>query len=274
MLGAFDGRREANRLGSMRRGDGEFGDLRLAAGATDRQQAARWQWPAFEVRLRDLGYSPSAIAHAFCSLSGPGTVAEALAVLERTQRASRAVARNFEIREPPGNYSTGQGLRIASVERDANEIRIGYDLGVTALLGIGAAFAADRPRCKAKDDLEASTASSAAVSSGSPPAMTRAAPSRSPAADSRCRYLILRRPNCASASRATRPSHRSGRRRRAKPSSRSGNNRTGPRHRSAAWAACDPVSSDQIGRGYSGQRLPTPGSPASSGQRWVTRTLS
>jgi hypothetical protein len=137
----------------MRRGDGEFGDLRLAAGAADRQQPAPKQWPAFEARLRDLGHSPRAIAHAFCSLSGPGTVAEALAVLERTQRASRPVALNFEIREPPGNYSTGKGLRITSVERDDHAIRVRYDFGITPRLGIGAAFAADRPRGAAKDDL-------------------------------------------------------------------------------------------------------------------------
>jgi hypothetical protein len=60
----------------------EFG-LRLAAKASDRTRAAERQWPAFEKRLRQLGYSPRGIAHAFRTLSGPGTVAQALEVLER-----------------------------------------------------------------------------------------------------------------------------------------------------------------------------------------------
>lgn len=63
----------------------EFG-LRLAAKAADRQKAARQQWPAFEERLRQLGYSPCAIVHAFRTLSGPGTVAEALEALNRAGR--------------------------------------------------------------------------------------------------------------------------------------------------------------------------------------------
>jgi hypothetical protein len=38
---------------------------------------------AFEQRLRELDYTPRSIVHAYRILSGPGTVAEALAVLER-----------------------------------------------------------------------------------------------------------------------------------------------------------------------------------------------
>jgi hypothetical protein len=60
----------------------EFG-LRLAAKAADRERAASQEWPAFEARLRQLGYGPLAIAHAFRTLSGPGTVDEALEALKR-----------------------------------------------------------------------------------------------------------------------------------------------------------------------------------------------
>ena len=66
----------------MRPGADEFG-LRLAAKASDRARAAEQEWPAFEERLRRLGYSPRGIAHAFSALCGPGTVAEALELLER-----------------------------------------------------------------------------------------------------------------------------------------------------------------------------------------------
>jgi hypothetical protein len=64
--------------------DDQFG-LRLAAKAADRAKAAQQHWPAFEQHLRQLGYSPRSIAHAFSILSGPGTVAEALDALERDQ---------------------------------------------------------------------------------------------------------------------------------------------------------------------------------------------
>ncbi len=69
----------------MRPGQDEFG-LRLAAKAADRGKAASQEWPAFEKRLKQLGYSPRAIAHAFRTLSGGGTVAEALEALERADR--------------------------------------------------------------------------------------------------------------------------------------------------------------------------------------------
>jgi hypothetical protein len=42
----------------MRPGDGGFADPRLAAEAADRQKAGCEQWPAFEARLRALGYGP------------------------------------------------------------------------------------------------------------------------------------------------------------------------------------------------------------------------
>jgi hypothetical protein len=60
----------------------EFG-LRLAAKAADREKAASQEWPAFEARLRQLGYGPLVIAHAFRTLGGPGTVDEALKALKR-----------------------------------------------------------------------------------------------------------------------------------------------------------------------------------------------
>jgi len=63
----------------MRPRKGESEDLRLAAKAADRGKVAEQQWPAFEKRLSELGYSPLAIAHAFSTLSGPGTIAEARA---------------------------------------------------------------------------------------------------------------------------------------------------------------------------------------------------
>lgn len=57
--------------------------MRLAAKASDRAKAADELWPDFERRLKELGYTPLGIAHAFSLLSGPGTVAEALEVVER-----------------------------------------------------------------------------------------------------------------------------------------------------------------------------------------------
>jgi hypothetical protein len=63
--------------------DDLFG-LRLAANGADREKAAREQWPAFEEHLKRLGYSPRLIMRAFCVLSGPGTVAEALQALKDT----------------------------------------------------------------------------------------------------------------------------------------------------------------------------------------------
>jgi hypothetical protein len=65
----------------MSRSEDEFG-LRLAAKASDRATAAERERPAFEDRLRQLGYEPHAIARAFRCLSGPGTVADALEALK------------------------------------------------------------------------------------------------------------------------------------------------------------------------------------------------
>jgi hypothetical protein len=56
---------------------GEFESLRLLAEAHDRLCAAEKEFPAFEARLRQLGYGTRSIMHAYQLLSGPGTVAEA-----------------------------------------------------------------------------------------------------------------------------------------------------------------------------------------------------
>jgi hypothetical protein len=65
---------------------GDVEGLRLASKATDRAKAAAQERPAFEKRLRQLGYGPRAIAETFRTLSGPGTVEEALAALNRHTR--------------------------------------------------------------------------------------------------------------------------------------------------------------------------------------------
>jgi hypothetical protein len=64
----------------------DWASLRLAAKAADRAKAADELRPDFENRLKALGYTPRGIARAFSLLSGPGTVAEALEVLERHRR--------------------------------------------------------------------------------------------------------------------------------------------------------------------------------------------
>jgi hypothetical protein len=131
----------------MRPGEDEFG-LRLAAKAADREDAARQEWPAFEGRLRELGYGPRAIAHAFSSLSGPSTVAEALEVLKGTSRPnSRPIALSFEATETSGGSAAANGVTITSVERDDSGIRVNYEVGLPR--GVGS----HGPRAEAKDDL-------------------------------------------------------------------------------------------------------------------------
>lgn len=125
----------------------EFG-VRLAAKASDRAKAAEQERPAFEKRVRQLGYAPRAIAHAFSSLSGPGTVDEALEVLKAmSQPESPPIALTFELTRTPDDPSAPDGVTITSVERDDSGIRVNYDSA--APLGIGS----NRPRGEAKDDL-------------------------------------------------------------------------------------------------------------------------
>lgn len=125
----------------------EFG-LRLAAKASDREKAAEQERPAFEEHLRQLGYTQRAIAHAFSSLSGPGTVDEALEVLKGVSRsASPPTVLSFEVTETPSGPSAADGVTITSVERDDFCIRVNYDS--VAPLGFGS----HGPRGEAKDDL-------------------------------------------------------------------------------------------------------------------------
>lgn len=113
-----------------------------------RRTAARREWPAFEERLRELGYGQLAIAHAFSTLSGAGTVAEALEVLKGLSRpVSHPVALAFEMTEGPGGGSAANGVAITSVERDDLGIRVTYD--AVPPVGLGSLG----PRGEAKDDL-------------------------------------------------------------------------------------------------------------------------
>ena len=137
----------SNKLGSMRSGKDDFG-LRLAAKAADRGKAASREWPVFEERLTELGYSPRAIAHAFSTLSGPGTLAEALEVLRSmSQPESDPIALSFEVTATRGEPSVANGVTITSVERHDFGIRVNYD--TAAPLGLGS----HGPRGEAKDDL-------------------------------------------------------------------------------------------------------------------------
>ena len=131
----------------MRAGEDEFG-LRLAAKAADRAKAARLEWPAFEKRLRELGYGPREIAHAFSALSGPGSVAEALEVLKGMSRAeSPPIALRFKVTETRGGPSAANRVTITSVERDDSMIHVNYDVVPPPELG------SHRARGEAKDDL-------------------------------------------------------------------------------------------------------------------------
>ena len=120
--------RRSNELSSMRPRKGEFEDLRLAAKAADRGRAAQQQWPVFEKRLRQLGYGPRAIAHAFSTLSGSGSVAEALEVLRAPMPESHPVALSFEVTETRGGPSAANGVAITSVDRDGSVIHVNYEI--------------------------------------------------------------------------------------------------------------------------------------------------
>jgi hypothetical protein len=103
-------------------GKDDFG-LRLTAKAADREKAAGQEWPAFEERLKKLGYGPRAIAHAFRTLSGPGTVAEALKVLNDMSRPeSHPVALSFEV-TPDGRLRTARCAQTQSRRPGARRAR-------------------------------------------------------------------------------------------------------------------------------------------------------
>ena len=131
----------------MRPSEGEFEDLRLAAKAADRGKAAQQEWPAFEERLKELRYSPRAIAHAFRTLSGPGTVAEALEVLRAPIRESQPVALTFEVTETRGGRTEASRVTITSVERDDSVIHVNYEIVPPPDLG------SHEARGEAQDDL-------------------------------------------------------------------------------------------------------------------------
>ena len=132
----------------MKPREGEFEDLRLAAKAADRGEAARREWPAFEERLKQLGYSPRAIAHAYRTLSGPGTVTEALEALRTPTPESHPVALTFGVTETRGGPSSANRVTISSVERDDYTIQVNYEIVPPLRPG------SHRPRAEAKDDLD------------------------------------------------------------------------------------------------------------------------
>lgn len=79
----------------------------------------------------ELGYAPRAIAHAFSTLSGPGTVDEALEVLKRMSRPEPPpIALSFEITETRGGPSLPP--RPATMVRirircDGSQVRMPWD---------------------------------------------------------------------------------------------------------------------------------------------------
>jgi hypothetical protein len=124
--------------------------LRLAASAADLDKAAEKLRPAFELRLKDLGYGPLAIAHAFSILTGPAAVSEALTELAHAARMERsaAVPLDFETVGEEPDLPLGHSLAIAGVERDDRGIRIRYAICPPLPQH------APGPRCEARDDHE------------------------------------------------------------------------------------------------------------------------
>jgi hypothetical protein len=87
------------------------------------------------------------IAQAFRTLSGPGTVADALEVLRAPMPESHLIALAFEVTETRGGPSAANRVTITSVERDDFAIHVNYD--VVPPLDLGS----HRARGEAKDDL-------------------------------------------------------------------------------------------------------------------------
>ena len=106
--------------------------------------------PAFEKRLRELGYGSLTIAHAFRTLTGPGTVEEALAELAENARLERIVPAPlyFEVVEREPGLPVGHLLTITHVEREPRGIRITYEIRPPL------PWPADRPRVEARDDCD------------------------------------------------------------------------------------------------------------------------
>ena len=100
-----------------------------------------------EKRLRELGYSPLAIAHGFRTLSGSGSVAETLEALRAPMPESHPAALSFEVTETRGGPSAANGVTITSVEHDDFAIHVKYDVVPPPDRG------SYRARGEAKDDL-------------------------------------------------------------------------------------------------------------------------
>jgi|ERR1039458_3301630 hypothetical protein len=114
----------------MKPAPGQCDSLRLAAKAADRGKAAEALRPAFEKRLRELGYSSLAVAHAFSALTGPDTVEEALAELKDNARLERIVPVpfDFDVVERDPALPAGHSLTITGVKGDGRGIRISYEI--------------------------------------------------------------------------------------------------------------------------------------------------
>jgi hypothetical protein len=114
----------------MKPAPGQCDSLRLAAKAADRGKAAEALRPAFEKRLRELGYSSLAVAHAFSALTGPDTVEEALAELKDNARLERIVPvpLDFDVVERDPALPAGHSLTITGVKGDGRGIRISYEI--------------------------------------------------------------------------------------------------------------------------------------------------
>src|ERR1700733_3831186 len=108
----------------------EWDSLRLAAKAADRGKAAEALRPAFEKRLRELGYGSLAVAHAFTALTGSDTVSAVLAELAENARLERMlpVALEFDVVERQPALPAGHSLTITSVVRDGRGIRVIYEI--------------------------------------------------------------------------------------------------------------------------------------------------
>jgi hypothetical protein len=134
----------------MRPPPGEWDCLRLAAKAADRAKAAEQLRPVLEERLKELGYGPLAIAHAFTALKGPDTVAEALVELGQNAAFERStpVPLDFETVEQEPALPAGHSLTITGVERDGRGIRIRYTIQPPVSQQVG------MPRAVARDDLD------------------------------------------------------------------------------------------------------------------------
>jgi hypothetical protein len=126
----------------------KWDDLRLAAKAAERSKAGKELWPAVEKRLKELGYGPRGIAHAFSTLTGPGTVTDALATLARYQRLEHVnpVPVAFEILEHEPGLPVGSSLTITRVERADHRIQIHYTIRPRLSPHAG------QPRGEARDD--------------------------------------------------------------------------------------------------------------------------